>query len=59
MKILLLTFGVLFLIVMYFLTTEITINGEHNRTAFKIKSIFYWFAVTSSFCLRYIVALKF
>ena len=59
MKIVLLTFGILVLIVTWLFATATTINGEHNRTAFKIKSLFYWMAVISSFCLGYIVASKF
>ncbi len=29
--------------------TATLVNGEHNRTAFIIKSIFYWFAVIGAF----------
>ncbi len=48
--------GFLFLLVLWLFATSTTINGEHNRTAFKIKSMFYWVAVISSFCLGYIIA---
>lgn len=46
----------LFLLVLWLFATATTINGQHNRTAFKIKSVFYWIAVVSSFCLGYIIA---
>lgn len=56
MKIVLLIIGILFLMVTWLFATSTTINGEHNRAAFKIKSLFYWTAVISSFCLGYIIA---
>jgi hypothetical protein len=29
-------------------STSTVVNGEHNQTAFKIKSIFYWIAVIAN-----------
>ena len=57
MEIVISILGFLFLLVTWLFATATTINGQHNRTAFKIKSLFYWIAVVSSFCLGYIIAL--
>jgi hypothetical protein len=42
-------FYVFFLIVCWFLSTSTIVNGEHNSTAFKIKTLFYWLGVVISF----------
>lgn len=56
MEVIISILGFLFLLVIWLFATATTINGQHNRTAFKIKSVFYWIAVVSSFCLGYIIA---
>jgi hypothetical protein len=42
-------FYVFFLIVCWFLSTSTIVNGAHNSTAFKIKTLFYWLGVVISF----------
>jgi uncharacterized membrane protein len=34
-------------------STTTIVNGEHNATAFKIKTLFFWVAVTASFFAGY------
>lgn len=53
MKIVLVLVMVLMLVFCWLFATSLIVNGENNRTAFKYKSLFYWFAVTLSFFVGY------
>lgn len=53
MKIVLVLSLMLMLGVCWIFGTSVVVNGESNKSAFIIKSIFYWVAVTLSFCVGY------
>lgn len=53
MKIVLVLVLVLMLIFCWIFATSVVVNGENNKSAFKIKSLFYWVAVTLSFLVGY------
>jgi hypothetical protein len=53
MMILFIFFWVFTLLVSWIGSTTTIVNGEHNATAFKIKSIFFWVSVVSSFFAGY------
>jgi hypothetical protein len=53
MKILFLFFLVFLLITCWIISTTTIVNGEHNATAFKIKTMFYWLGIFSSFFAGY------
>jgi hypothetical protein len=53
MKIALVLVMVLMLIFCWIFATSVVVNGENNKSAFKIKSVFYWFAVTLSFLVGF------
>jgi hypothetical protein len=48
MKALFIFFWLFTLITCWVASTTTIVNGEHNATAFKIKTIFFWVAVASS-----------
>lgn len=53
MKIVLVLVLVLMLIFCWIFATSVVVNGGNNKTAFKIKTLFYWVAVTLSFLVGY------
>ena len=53
MKIVLVLVMMLMLIFCWIFATSVVVNGGNNKTAFKIKSLFYWVAVTLSFLVGY------
>jgi hypothetical protein len=58
MKTLVITLVFLFItIVCWLFATATVVNGEHNRMAFIIKSIFYWAAILLSLLLGYLMAI--
>jgi len=48
MKGLFIFFWLFVLITCWITSTTTVVNGEHNATAFKIKTLFFWIAVLSS-----------
>jgi hypothetical protein len=53
MKIVLVLVLVLMLMLCWIFSTSVVVNGETNKSAFKIKTLFYWVAVTMSFLVGY------
>lgn len=53
MKIVLVLALMLMLIVCWIFGTSVVVNGETNKSAFVIKSIFYWIGVAMSFCVGF------
>ncbi len=53
MKIVLVLVLVLMLMLCWIFATSVVVNGETNKSAFKIKTLFYWVAVTMSFLVGY------
>lgn len=49
MKIVLVLVLVLMLLICWLFGTSVVVNGKTNKTAFIIKTIFYWVAVILSF----------
>ncbi len=56
MKILLIAILLIISIFCWIFGTSITVNGENTRTAFIIKSVFYWVAVALAFGVGVYVA---
>jgi len=48
MKIIVAIIYAMFLMVAWIAATSTIVNGSHNATAFKIKSLFYWVTVITS-----------
>lgn len=53
MKLVLVLVLVLMLVFCWIFATSVVVNGDNNKSAFKIKSLFYWVAVTLSFLVGY------
>ena len=53
MKIVLVLALMLMLVVCWIFGTSVVVNGETNKSAFVIKSIFYWVGVGLSFCVGF------
>ena len=53
MKVALVLVLVLMLMLCWLFATSVVVNGENNKSAFKVKSIFYWIAVTMSFLVGF------
>ena len=53
MKIVLILVLMLMLVVCWIFGTSVVVNGGNNKTAFIIKSIFYWVGVALSFCVGF------
>lgn len=43
-------------ILCWLFATTARVNNEHNKTAFIIKSIFYWLAITIAFSIGYLIS---
>jgi hypothetical protein len=48
--------GMIFIFILWIFATSSQVNGQHNKAAFIVKSIFYWFAITIAFLLGYIIS---
>jgi len=56
METLFIIFWVFTLIVCWIASTSTVVNGEHNITAFRIKTFFFWLSViTTFFASRYLI----
>jgi hypothetical protein len=43
-------------LICWIFATSTLVDGSHNKTAFKIKSFFYWLAIVASISIGYLIS---